>query len=174
MWAIWIVLFILFWCFPLKSQVPQMNVQRSAYFRIQGDRFADTWSNLWSFSLVLAQLWVNLASLNSRLRLPNSARPLTSVWVLPVLKSGNFLYSKNWAIVGFAFIFIIFSQWSLWGFPGGSEVRNLPASTGDVDLIPGLEDILGKEMAAHSSILAWEMPWTEEPEGLQSLGLQKS
>ena len=38
----------------------------------------------------------------------------------------------------------------------------------------GQEDPLEKEMAAHSSILAWEIPWTEEPGGLQAMGLQKS
>ena len=38
----------------------------------------------------------------------------------------------------------------------------------------GWEDPLEKEMATHSSILAWEIPWTEEHGGLQSLGLQKS
>ena len=37
----------------------------------------------------------------------------------------------------------------------------------------GQEDPLEKEMATHCSILAWEIPWTEEPGGLQSLGLQK-
>ena len=36
----------------------------------------------------------------------------------------------------------------------------------------GWEDFLKKEMATHSSILAWEIPWTEEPGGLQSMGLQ--
>ena len=36
------------------------------------------------------------------------------------------------------------------------------------------EDLPEKEMATHSSILAWEIPWTEEPGGLQSMGLQKS
>ena len=36
------------------------------------------------------------------------------------------------------------------------------------------EDPLDKEMATHSSILAWEIPWTEEPGGLQSMGWQKS
>ena len=39
---------------------------------------------------------------------------------------------------------------------------------------PGQEDPLEKEMATHSSILAWEIPWTEESGGLQSKGLQKS
>ena len=38
----------------------------------------------------------------------------------------------------------------------------------------GLEDPLEKEMAPHSTILAWEIPWTEDPSGLQSLWLQKS
>ena len=36
------------------------------------------------------------------------------------------------------------------------------------------EDALEKEMATHSSILAWKIPWTEEPGGLQSMGSQKS
>ena len=60
------------------------------------------------------------------------------------------------------------------GFPGGSLVKNLPANAGDVGLILGLEDSLEKGLATHSSILAWEIPWTEEPGGLQSKGLQKS
>ena len=38
----------------------------------------------------------------------------------------------------------------------------------------GQEDVLEKEMAAHSSIFAWEIPWTEESGGLQSLGSQKA
>ena len=38
----------------------------------------------------------------------------------------------------------------------------------------GQEDLLEKEMAIHSSMLAWRVPWTEEPGGLQSLGLQES
>ena len=36
----------------------------------------------------------------------------------------------------------------------------------------GWEDLLEEEMTTHSSILAWEIPWTEEPSGLQSIGLQ--
>ena len=39
---------------------------------------------------------------------------------------------------------------------------------------PGLEDFLAEEMATHSSILAWGIPWTEEPGGLQSMGVTKS
>ena len=52
------------------------------------------------------------------------------------------------------------------GFPGGSVVKNLPASVGDAgDLVRSLgwEDPLEEEMATHPSILAWKIPWTEEP-----------
>ena len=38
---------------------------------------------------------------------------------------------------------------------------------------PGLECLLEKEMAIHSSILAWAIPWTEEPGGLESMGSQR-
>ena len=38
----------------------------------------------------------------------------------------------------------------------------------------GWEDPLEEEMATHSSVLAWEIPWTEEPGGLQSMGLQRA
>ena len=41
------------------------------------------------------------------------------------------------------------------------------------DSIPGLGRSLGEETATHSSILAWEIPWTEEPGELQSMGLQR-
>ena len=53
-------------------------------------------------------------------------------------------------------------------------VKNPPANTGNKGLIPDLEDPLEEEMSTHSSILVWEIPWTEEPDGLQSIGLQKS
>ena len=42
-----------------------------------------------------------------------------------------------------------------------------------MDLIPGQEDPLEEEMATHSSILAWKIPWTEGPGGLQSTGSQR-
>ena len=45
----------------------------------------------------------------------------------------------------------------------GSVVKNLPADAGDMDLIPESGRPLEKEMATHSSILAWRIPWTEEP-----------
>ena len=61
------------------------------------------------------------------------------------------------------------------GFPGGSVVKNPPAKAGDArDLgsISGLGRSLERGMATHSSILAYRIPWTEEPGGLQSMGSQ--
>ena len=52
------------------------------------------------------------------------------------------------------------------GFPGDSEVKNLPMQETRVQSL-GWEDPLEKKMATHSSILAWRIPWTEEPGGLQ-------
>ena len=49
-------------------------------------------------------------------------------------------------------------------------VKNLPANAGDMGSIPGQKDHLEKKMATHSIIVAWEIPWTEEPSGLWSLG----
>ena len=56
------------------------------------------------------------------------------------------------------------------GFPGGSVVKNLPANSGDSRSIPGLEDALEEEMVTNSSTLAGEIPGTEEPGRLQSIG----
>ena len=69
----------------------------------------------------------------------------------------------------FISLLIFFSSSS---FPHGSVVKNLPANVGDVEL--GQKDPLENEMATHSSILTWEIPWREEFGGLQPMGLQKS
>ena len=57
-------------------------------------------------------------------------------------------------------------------FPGGSLIKSLPMQETWVWFL-GLEDSLEKEMATHSSILVWEIPWTEEPSRLQSMGSQR-
>ena len=51
--------------------------------------------------------------------------------------------------------------------------ENLPAMQETQVLSLGMEDALEKGMATHSSILAWRIPWTEEPSGLQSIGSQR-
>ena len=54
------------------------------------------------------------------------------------------------------------------GFPGGSVVKNTPAVQETWVPPLGQEDPLEKEMTTHSCILAWEIPWTEEPDRLHS------
>ena len=66
------------------------------------------------------------------------------------------------------------------GFPHSSVSKESACNAGDLGLIPGSgrstqrEDPLEKEMAPHSSIFDWKIPWTEEPGGLQSMGSQES
>ena len=60
-----------------------------------------------------------------------------------------------------------------WGFPGGSVVKNPPAMQEIQVQSLGQEDPLEKEKAIHFSILDWEIPWTVEPGGLQSMTSQR-
>ena len=53
------------------------------------------------------------------------------------------------------------------------EMQETTCNAGDLGSVPGQEDPLEKGMATHSSILAWEIPWTEVPAGLQSIGSQR-
>ena len=65
----------------------------------------------------------------------------------------------------------LFGNWDF-GFSGGSDGKEPTCNAGDLGSIPE-SDPLEKEMATHSSILVWEIPWTEEPGGLQSMGSQR-
>ena len=63
-----------------------------------------------------------------------------------------------------------------YGFPGDSTGQEFACNAGDEETQVqslGQENLLEKEMATHFSILAWEIPWTEEPDGLQSMGSQR-
>ena len=59
------------------------------------------------------------------------------------------------------------------GFSGGSLVKNMLAKQKTQVQSLGQEDPLEKEMATYSSTFAWEIPWTEEPGRLQSMGSQR-
>ena len=83
---------------------------------------------------------------------------------IPIPKKGNAKECSNYCTIGL--------------IPGGSEVKAciclcLPAMQGTSVPSLGQKDPLRKEMATHSSILAWEILLTEEPGGLQSTGLQR-
>ena len=71
--------------------------------------------------------------------------------------------SQKLNIYIYIYIYIYISQLiNEWDFPGGPVVKNLPSNAA-----------LEEGMATHSSILAWRIPWTEEPGGLQPMGLQR-
>ena len=77
-------------------------------------------------------------------------------------------YILDWLKVHLAFSVTCYQ-----GRPGGSAVKNLPASggdMGDMSSTPVLGRSLEEEMVTHSSILAWKILWTEEPGGLQCMG----
>ena len=75
--------------------------------------------------------------------------------------------------MGISFLFSFAFHFSFWGFPGGCEVKASAWNAGDPGSILGQEDPLEKEMATHSSTLAWRIPWREEPGRLQSIGSQR-
>ena len=62
----------------------------------------------------------------------------------------------------------------MWAFLVTQSVKNLPAVQETQVQSLGQKDLLEKEMATYSSVLAWKIPWTEESSGLQSMGLQES
>ena len=70
------------------------------------------------------------------------------------------LAKKEWGTTDFSLI--------------AQSIKNLPAVQETQVRFMGWEDPLEKEMATHSSILAWIIPWTEEPGRLQSMGLKES
>ena len=61
----------------------------------------------------------------------------------------------------------------MFDFPGGSDGKASTYNAGDPGSVPRLGRSLEKEMATHSSIPAWKIPWTEEPGRLQSMGSQR-
>ena len=78
---------------------------------------------------------------------------------------------KNNSYALFFFFFYLFILY--WVIPVAQMVKNLPAIQETWVQSLGQEDPLEKEMATHSSILAWRIPWTEESGGLQSIESQR-
>ena len=72
-----------------------------------------------------------------------------------------------------SFCYIIRISLSLVGFPHSSVGKESACNAGDLDSIPGSGRSPEKEMAIHSSIIAWKIPWTKEPGGLLSMGSQE-
>ena len=92
-----------------------------------------------------------------------------------------FLFFFNYSIINlqYCITFTCTAKWlgytyiCIYGFPGGSVGKESACNTGDLGSIPGSGRSLKKEMATHSSIIAWRFPWTEGPGRLQSMDLQR-
>ena len=69
---------------------------------------------------------------------------------------------------------LLYFEEYIWASLAAQSVKNLPAMQETQVQFLGQEGNLEKEMASHSSILAWRTPWTEEPGRLQSMGPQES
>ena len=87
----------------------------------------------------------------------------------------------SFSLFSFFLYFFLLTRYCIHqGFPSSSVIKNLSA----VKYLPAMQDIWVRTLAgedpleegitAHSSVLAWEMAWTEEPSGVQSMGSQKS
>ena len=81
--------------------------------------------------------------------------------VLSLWNSGCIFLSQHSSSRCYIFIGNIWSMFIFGAFLVAQLVKNLPVNAGDVGSIPGLEDPLEKEVATHTSILAWKIPWTE-------------
>ena len=104
---------------------------------------------------------------------------LDSTSLSPCSDKIRFYNVRNWTVDDASgrinlSVYLLHCDWLglLMGFSGGSVLKNPPADAGDVGSIPEWEISLDKEMAAHSSILAWRIPRTKEPDGLWSMGSQ--
>ena len=64
----------------------------------------------------------------------------------------------------------VYYIYHIWASLVAQTLKKSACEAGDLGSVPGQEDPLEKEMAIHSSIIAWKIPWTEEPDRLQSMG----
>ena len=95
----------------------------------------------------------------------------TVAWKTPRTEKPGRLHSMGSQRVGHDWVTSLTCP--LMGFPRGSAVKNLPAMQNTQVRSLGQEDLLEEGMATHSCIVAWRIPWTEEPGGLQSMGSQR-
>ena len=101
-------------------------------------------------------------------------RAKTLVMLTQCFEKGRVSYLESFS-QNLYFTFVLIYVWC-WVSQVALVVKNMPPKAGDAgneSPIPGPEDPLEKGMATHSSILAWRIPWIEEPGGLQSIVLQR-
>ena len=91
--------------------------------------------------------------------------------------TANTHITTTWIMWFLIYILCLITYLSIYaGFLGDSVVKNPPVNAGDagnMGSIPGLGNLLEEEMATHSTILTWEIPWTEDPGRLEPMWLQR-
>ena len=175
--------------FPNTLAFPNISVSfKVGLTIIKARKFSLVCGSNWKIWIYYVDIQYLFTVMLPKDHLTSHSRMSSSRWVIPSLwLSGSwrsFLYSStvypchlfliSSAYVRstpfLAFIVPIFT-WN--DFPGGSDVKRLPTMQETQVQSLGREDLLEKEMATHSSTLAWKIPWMEEPGGPQSKGLQR-
>ena len=169
--------------------MPQIwgKIWMSRYIKVKGPQSGSTQPRLhWNIVIKLSKSKTKRASFQRKQdqqEKRSSLHARQTISQCPALNISRFL-SRNLAGQGRAGWYIqigkrvicqpqILCPAKLRDFPIAQMVKNLPAMQETQVQSLGQEDPLEKEMATHSSILAWRIPWTEEPVGLQSMGSQR-
>ena len=121
--------------------------------------------------LVYKQIWVGFpVTCFQKIKLPYILRQHNVISLVPFLRSDHHLFISHFMINN-----TLKSTMShqIWDFPVAHVVRNFPSMLVTWVRFLGREDFLEKGMAVHSNILAWSIPWTEEPGRLLSVGSQR-
>ena len=115
--------------------------------------------------------WISLSTYMVAILVASSKR--SSRFQKAILQNYSLRLSKNLKFPGERSILFQFEQGSNWFFLVVQMAKNLPATWETWVQSLGQDDLLEKRMATHSSILAWRIPWKEDPGGLQSMESQK-
>ena len=159
--------------------------------------FILSWNNIDNMSILEALCWIWQSHIWNKLLLRSliflsfrkttwRVLPVRNILLLSLFVFLGLFLNLYWGIMDRKKLYIVHMFWWIWAysyikhntrsFPSGSVVKNLPATQELQDMwvqTLGQEDPLEKGMATRSSIPAWRIPWTEEPGGLQSMGLQR-
>ena len=118
----------------------------------------ETFTLLFCFPITFYLFWDNCTN-------------LALILTLPSLIPTSYIQSKFPVMTKYLWIYPLIT--TLMGFPGGTDSKESAWNAGELAWSLGQEDPLEKEMATHSSILAWKILQTEKPGGIQSMGSQR-
>ena len=164
---------------PLLPTPPVPPIHNHALpFHSQGTCISVTWSQSCAHYFSLRCELLFLRVILSAIKAPRLVFSLPCVFNLALcssmMESGIYLVELR------SLLFYCSATWNLeyslspsYVLCGGSAVKNQPVNAGHVSSVPGSGRSLEKEMVTHSSILAWEIPWTGKPGRLQFIGDQK-